>query len=137
MRIRVSRGWKIVNWFGHFFFRHSDLLVLPNCHEDQTFTVTLEVEENVCPKLSYKSDEYLDQVAPDPYLYLQSALLYTNSDGERRIRVHTICLPVTQNFNELVASIDESAVAAVLGHQAIELVLFVPIHCPNLTYCPN
>lgn len=62
------------------------------------------------------------QVAPDPYLYLQSALLYTNSDGERRIRVHTMCVPVTQNFSELVSSVDEPAVAILLGQQAIELV---------------
>ena len=26
--------------------------------------------------------------------YLQAALLYTNSTGERRIRVHTLALPV-------------------------------------------
>ena len=29
------------------------------------------------------------------HLYLQSALLYTTSEGERRIRVHNICVPLT------------------------------------------
>ena len=29
------------------------------------------------------------------HIYLQSALLYSTSEGERRIRVHNIALPIT------------------------------------------
>lgn len=29
------------------------------------------------------------------HIYIQSALLYSTSEGERRIRVHNIALPVT------------------------------------------
>ncbi|KAF4710133.1 hypothetical protein FOZ62_029555, partial [Perkinsus olseni] len=42
MRVRVSKGWKITNFYGHMFVRSRDLLVVPNCHEDQTFSITLE-----------------------------------------------------------------------------------------------
>ncbi len=94
MRIRVSRGWKITKFDGHLFIRGQDLLVVPNCHQDQTFAIQIDMEENV---------------TPDPVLYVQSALLYTNSDGERRIRVHTWAAMTTPNFNDIVGSIDVQA----------------------------
>ena len=50
-----------------------------------------------------------ENVTPDPVLYVQSALLYTNSDGERRIRVHTWAAMTTPNFNDIVGSIDVQA----------------------------
>merc|ERR1719329_618910 len=66
MRVRSSRGWKITQVFGHLFIRGADLMVIPNCHADQTFTVMIDINENE---------------SQDPLLVMQSALLYTNSDG--------------------------------------------------------
>ena len=94
MRVRVSRGWKITKFDGHLFIRGQDLLVVPNCHSDQTFAIQIDMEENV---------------TPDPVLYVQSALLYTNSEGERRIRVHTWAAMTTPNFNDIIGSIDVQA----------------------------
>ena len=37
----------------------------------------------------------------------QAAVLYTSSKGERRIRIHTYCLPVSKNLNELNYFIDQ------------------------------
>eukprot|EP00921_Rhytidocystis_pertsovi_P012141 GHVQ01019654.1.p1 GENE.GHVQ01019654.1~~GHVQ01019654.1.p1 ORF type:complete len:681 (+),score=54.96 GHVQ01019654.1:1136-3178(+) len=105
MRFRISRGWRITNWYGHFFFRGADLLVVPSCHADQAFAITLEMEENV---------------VQESLAYLQSALLYTNSDGERRIRVHTFCLPVTQHFSEIGNSMDVQVTAVILAQQAMQ-----------------
>lgn len=86
MRIRVSRGWKVSQRHGRFYLRGSDLFVLPTVNEDQSFSVTLELDESAAPG------------ATDNIMSLQAALLYTNSDGERRIRVHTFCIPLTQNI---------------------------------------
>eukprot|EP00397_Hematodinium_sp_SG-2012_P006512 GEMP01006545.1.p1 GENE.GEMP01006545.1~~GEMP01006545.1.p1 ORF type:complete len:981 (+),score=148.58 GEMP01006545.1:401-2944(+) len=105
MRVRVSRGWKITNFFGHLYVRGVDLLVVPNCNADQTFSVTIDMEENV---------------TPDPVLYIQAALLYTNSDGERRIRVHTYSCPSTQNFQEMINSLDSSAVVSIVTNLAMK-----------------
>mmetsp|Transcript_73005 Transcript_73005/g.173906 ORF Transcript_73005/g.173906 Transcript_73005/m.173906 type:complete len:903 (-) Transcript_73005:125-2833(-) len=105
MRVRVSKGWKITKFYGHLFIRGVDLLVVPNCHADQTFALTVEMEENV---------------TPDPVFCLQSALLYTNSNGERRIRVNTWATVTTQNFNDIAASIDVQATITLLAHLAIE-----------------
>ena len=35
--------------------------------------------------------------------------------GERRIRVHTLCIPVTNQITEVFASADQQAVAALLA----------------------
>jgi len=105
MRVRVSRGWKITKFYGHLFIRGVDLLVVPNCHSDQTFAVTIDMEENV---------------TPDPILCIQSALLYTNSEGERRIRVHTYAMCTTQNFNDIVNSVDVQATCVLMSSVAIE-----------------
>jgi len=105
MRVRVSRGWKITKFYGHLFIRGQDLLVVPNCHADQTFAVTIDMEENV---------------TPDPVLCVQSALLYTNCEGERRIRVHTWAATTTQNFNDIMNSVDVQATACLLSNVALQ-----------------
>ncbi|KAK1937525.1 putative Sec 24 protein transport protein [Babesia divergens] len=104
MRIRVSKGWKITNWFGHCYIRGSDLMVLPNCHSDQSFTITFEHEDNVVTK----------NVA-----YFQAALLHTTSGGERRISVSTYALPVSDNFSEILMSVDPEAAVATAAQLAI------------------
>lgn len=105
MRVRVSRGWKITKFYGHLFIRGHDLLVIPNCHADQTFAISFDMEENV---------------TPDPVIYVQSALLYTNSEGERRIRVNTWAGVTSQNFNDIVNSVDVQATTAMLSQIALD-----------------
>jgi len=105
MRVRVSRGWKITKFYGHLFIRGHDLLVIPNCHADQTFAIAFDMEENV---------------TPDPVLYVQSALLYTNSEGERRIRVNTYAGVTSQNFNDIINSVDVQATTSMLSQIALE-----------------
>merc|ERR1711963_561557 len=49
MRVRLSRGWKITKLFGHCTAQGQDLFVVPNCHADQTFAVSFDMEENTQP----------------------------------------------------------------------------------------
>jgi len=105
MRVRVSRGWKITKFYGHLFIRGQDLLMVPNCHVDQTFAISIDMEENV---------------NPDPIFCVQSALLYTNSDGERRIRVHTWASLTTQNYADIIGSIDVQATTTMMSQIALK-----------------
>ncbi|XP_037948998.1 protein transport protein Sec24A-like [Teleopsis dalmanni] len=50
----------------------------------------------------------------------QAALLYTNSEGERRIRVHTICLPVTGSLPEIMHAADTEAIISLLAKMAVD-----------------
>ncbi len=81
MRVRATRGIRITNFYGNYFIRGTDLLALPNVTADTTFSFDLAYEES---SLAAQA------------VTVQAALLYTSCNGERRIRVHTILLPVTQ-----------------------------------------
>ncbi|PFH31291.1 putative transport protein Sec24 [Besnoitia besnoiti] len=113
MRIRVSRGWRISSRHGRFFLRGTDLFVLPTVNEDSTFSISMELDDQAGGATGPAG------VGSD-VIAVQAALLYTNSDGERRIRVHTFCLPVSQNIQDIVSSIDPEVVSCILVQQAID-----------------
>merc|ERR1711966_62101 len=106
MRVRISKGWKISRYYGHLLIRGADLLTVPHCHKDFTFTVQLDTEEGV---------EVMDS-----QLYMQVALLYTNSEAERRIRVLTLSLIGSNNQQEIIQSVDPASTAVMLCHMAID-----------------
>ncbi|KFG56874.1 putative transport protein Sec24 [Toxoplasma gondii RUB] len=119
MRIRVSRGWKISARHGRFFLRGTDLFVLPTVNADSTFSILMELDEQAGAGGPGNA-----LVTPpsggDNVVAVQAALLYTNSDGERRIRVHTFCMPVSQNIQDIVSSMDPEVVTCLLIQQAID-----------------
>jgi protein transport protein SEC24 len=51
--------------------------------------------------------------------YFQSALLYTTTTGERRIRVHTIAIPISININAILAGLDSQAIACLLSKMGL------------------
>ncbi|GMI36360.1 hypothetical protein TeGR_g2281, partial [Tetraparma gracilis] len=108
MRVRCTRGMRISNFYGNFCIRGTDLLALPNCTSDTSFGFDLVHDE---PMLNTS------------VITIQSALLYTSSEGERRIRVHTHALPVTSLQSEVVASVDADAVCNLLSKQALDVAL--------------
>ncbi|XP_045141010.1 protein transport protein Sec24A isoform X2 [Echinops telfairi] len=105
MRIRCTKGLSIHTFHGNFFVRSTDLLSLPNVNPDAGYAVQMSVEENL-------TDTQL--------VSFQSALLYTSSKGERRIRVHTLCLPVVSTLNEIFLGADVQAIAGLLANMAVD-----------------
>jgi len=57
------------------------------------------------------------------HVAFQAALLYTSSKGERRIRVHTLCLPVASNINDVILSADQQAVVGLLAKMGVDRAL--------------
>jgi protein transport protein SEC24 len=104
-RLRASNGVRCSRFHGRFFTRSSDLLAQPNVDADKTYVVELNFEE---AQLTNR------------YLCAQSALLYTSSRGERRIRVHTVVAPVTSAPNELYRSADVNVVVSLLARALFE-----------------
>jgi|TARA_B110000305_G_scaffold229352_1_gene280261 protein transport protein SEC24 len=45
MRVRVTRGMRISNFYGNFFIRGADLLALPNCTEESAFGFDIQHDE--------------------------------------------------------------------------------------------
>lgn len=50
----------------------------------------------------------------------QAALLYTSSKAERRIRVHTLCLPVVSSLSEVMYSADVQCIVGLLSKMAVD-----------------
>jgi len=108
MRIRCTKGMRISNFYGNFYIRGTDLLALPNCNADSVFGFDLAHDE---------------QNVATNYVTLQAALLYTSSEGQRRIRVMTQVLPVTNLSSDLISSVDTDAVCNLLSKQAVEVAI--------------
>ena len=108
MRVRCTRGMRLSNFYGNFCIRGTDLLALPNATSDTCFAFDLSHDE---PMLNTS------------VLTIQSALLYTSSEGERRIRVHTHAVPVTSVLSDVVNSVDADTVCNLLAKQALDLSL--------------
>nr|XP_015205062.1 PREDICTED: protein transport protein Sec24A isoform X2 [Lepisosteus oculatus] len=105
MRIRCTKGLSIHTFHGNFFVRSTDLLSLPNVNPDAGFAVQMSIEENLVDM----------QVVS-----FQAALLYTSSKGERRIRVHTMCLPVVNSLADIFAGADVQAITGLLASMAVD-----------------
>uniref|UniRef100_A0A8C2PCR7 SEC24 homolog B, COPII coat complex component n=1 Tax=Capra hircus TaxID=9925 RepID=A0A8C2PCR7_CAPHI len=105
MRIRCTKGLSMHTFHGNFFVRSTDLLSLANINPDAGFAVQLSIEESL-------TDTSL--------VCFQTALLYTSSKGERRIRVHTLCLPVGSSLADVYAGVDVQAAVCLLANMAVD-----------------
>jgi protein transport protein SEC24 len=108
MRVRCTRGLRVTNFYGNFYIRGQDLLALPNCSSDAAYGFTIQHEDNV---------------VPSNVLTVQSALLYTSTDGERRIRVITTVLPVVSDMKSLTNSVNVNALSSLLSKQGVDYAL--------------
>lgn len=106
MRVRCTRGLRVSAFRGNFYIRGHDLLALPNCHPESVFALELTHD---------------DQPLSTAVASVQASLLYTSSSGERRIRVHTMVLPVAHSAAEVVASADVDALVNVLAKSAVNV----------------
>jgi len=88
MRVRVSFEYCIRNYIGSFHRRSRDLLSLPVCHADTNVAFDILLRN---PSVAVKKD----------VAYVQAALLYTSSSGERMIRIHNLPIAIANNKNEL------------------------------------
>ncbi|XP_039975972.1 protein transport protein Sec24B isoform X3 [Xiphias gladius] len=105
MRIRCTKGLSIHTFHGNFFVRSTDLLSLANVNPDSAFAVQMSIE---------------DSLADSSLACFQAALLYTSNKGKRRIRVHTLCLPVVTQLSDVYAGADVQAITCLLANMAID-----------------
>ncbi|RUS18929.1 hypothetical protein BC937DRAFT_88161 [Endogone sp. FLAS-F59071] len=104
MRVRASKGLRMTSFHGNFFVRSTDLLAMPAVPRDQGYVIEVGIEENINSNV----------------VCLQTAVLHTTCYGERRIRVLTLCLPVTSSLADMYASADQVAITALLANKTVE-----------------
>ncbi|CAF4515678.1 unnamed protein product, partial [Rotaria magnacalcarata] len=105
MRLRSAPALAIQTFHGNGFVRSVDLLVLPNINPDAAYGMQVAIEDSLAQYTS---------------VTFQIALLYTSSKGERRIRVHTLSLPVSANLNDICANADQEAVVSLIAKMAAD-----------------
>lgn len=107
LRVRATTGLRMSTFYGNFFNRSSDLCAFPAFPRDQSYVVEVAIDETINKQ----------------YVCLQTAVLHTTCNGERRIRVMTLALPTTQNLADVYASADQQAIAVYFSHKAVERAL--------------
>lgn len=94
------------SFHGNFFLRSTDLISLPCVNPDSCVAIEMSIVETL------KSDTVV----------FQTALLHTSSSGDRRIRVITLSLPVTNDMSQIYLNADQFAIAALLTKKAVDRV---------------
>ncbi|KAJ2895300.1 uncharacterized protein MKZ38_006710 [Zalerion maritima] len=107
LRVRATTGLRMSTFYGNFFNRSSDLCAFPAFPRDQVYVVEVAIDENLTKNL----------------VCMQTAVLHTTCNGERRIRVMTVALPTTTNLADLYASADQCAITTYYTHKAVEKAL--------------
>jgi protein transport protein SEC24 len=107
LRVRASTGLRMNAFYGNFFNRSSDLCAFPAFPRDQGFVVEVAIDEDLTKS----------------HVCLQSAVLHTTCNGERRIRVLTLALPTTESLASIYASADQQAIVTYFAHKAVERAL--------------
>ena len=104
MTVRVSTGLRVAEFFGNYFRRFPLELEIPHLDCDKAFAVrfvhdgTLKDQTEVC---------------------IQCALLYTSATGERRIRVHTMSVPVTPTMGVIFRNADVDTILNISLKQVV------------------
>ena len=107
LRVRATTGLRMSSFYGNFFNRSSDLCAFPAFPRDQAYVVEVAIDETISKNI----------------VCLQSAVLHTTCNGERRIRVMTLALPTTQSLADVYASADQEAITTYFSHKAVERAL--------------
>lgn len=107
--------------------RSTDLLSLANVNPDSAFAVQMSIEDSLADSslacfqaaLLYTSSK--GRWSHDTWKYACKTLLSLIMDpsvpeGKRRIRVHTMCLPVVNQLSDVYAGADVQAITCLLAN---------------------
>ena len=116
-RIRTSAGFNQIQSLGNRIIKQKtlDLVLCPSIDKDRVITYELERASEV------SLDENKRQlVGEQRHLFIQSALLYSTAEGERRIRVHNAAIPLTNIPTLPFEYLDTSAAALFYARSALQ-----------------
>ena len=115
-RVRTSTGFNQTGTYGNKLIKKktADLILCPIIDKDRILVYELdrELESNDKP-------ERRRLMADQRHMFVQTALLYSTSEGERRIRVHNAAIPLTNMANLAFEYMDTSAIALFWARSAI------------------
>eukprot|EP01062_Namystynia_karyoxenos_P012747 TRINITY_DN14607_c0_g1_i3.p1 TRINITY_DN14607_c0_g1~~TRINITY_DN14607_c0_g1_i3.p1 ORF type:complete len:1128 (+),score=341.55 TRINITY_DN14607_c0_g1_i3:110-3493(+) len=104
LRLRCSPGMRVKAYHGHYLSEDPQDMDLAGIDADKVYLAELEHDG--------KQDTTPARGSDTAYGYLQASLLYTRRGGQRRVRVHTLKLPIARDISTLFRLADLSATAA-------------------------
>eukprot|EP00020_Sapocribrum_chincoteaguense_P004134 CAMPEP_0170755978 /NCGR_PEP_ID=MMETSP0437-20130122/13792_1 /TAXON_ID=0 /ORGANISM="Sexangularia sp." /LENGTH=715 /DNA_ID=CAMNT_0011095155 /DNA_START=38 /DNA_END=2182 /DNA_ORIENTATION=- len=121
LRVRTSMGFSAKQYFGSHFQVNASDVALACVDADTVLCVELEYDD--ADSLLAPSSDKGANVGNTPPAYLQAAMLYTSSSGERLIRVHTVEVPTSPRPADVFGSLDQSVIASYLAFRAADSVM--------------
>lgn len=103
LKVRVSHEWTIREKYGNFVEKAHGLLGIPVYNSPQCFA--FEISPN-----SFSYQEF----------YIQTAMLYTSIDGERKLRIHNLKLKTTENLKDIYENANCEALISMLARKALQ-----------------
>eukprot|EP01127_Copromyxa_protea_P017572 TRINITY_DN5379_c0_g1_i1.p1 TRINITY_DN5379_c0_g1~~TRINITY_DN5379_c0_g1_i1.p1 ORF type:complete len:804 (-),score=147.88 TRINITY_DN5379_c0_g1_i1:19-2430(-) len=117
LRVRATKGLTPFQYFGNSFLRGVDLLGIPTMDSDKTITVELNVEEDLSKCSTW---------VKGGGVVIQAALVFTNTQEKRELRILTKRIPISTNLINIFNSADCHVVSSLLAKSAAELTLTQP-----------
>ena len=112
MRIRLSNGYKIQNFFTRTLITNNNnikLFIFPSINSEQSYQVSIDLNEEEKKynkdNLNNNNNSFYENDDED-FLFIQCALLYSSGDGNRRLRLHNLCIPLSNDINEIFNGIN-------------------------------
>ncbi|KAJ1752962.1 COPII coat Sec23p-Sfb3p heterodimer component [Coemansia sp. RSA 1821] len=112
LRIRTSDGLRVDEHYGNLFMRNHVDVELAGVTSDTAIGALLQYDG----RLDEKQD-----------VYFQAALLYTTSDGQRRIRVHNIAVPCTTLIGAMFRNAEVDTSMNLIAKAAVTEALSQPL----------
>lgn len=116
-RVRFSHGFNMTESFGNIQIKQktTDLVLAPTMDTDRVFIYEFEK----LPEDNTAANAHRMSRISKRYLFIQSALLYSSSNGQRRIRCHNVAVPLCQSINDAYEFLDISSTTHLLLRKAL------------------
>ena len=100
-KIKFSNNCKITGFITPILIVRNELFVFPTADADQNYIFNIGYDKQSDNENNSKNQNNENNlniiVTKQNFIYIQSSLLYSVGDGKRRIRIHNLCLPISND----------------------------------------
>ena len=114
-KIKFSNNCKINGFITPILIVENELFVFPTADADQNYIFNVGYDkqnENENNLKNKQIDNNINNLAiKKNFIYIQNSLLYSFGNGKRRIRVHNLCLPISNDPKIIYGSMNSEIIA--------------------------
>jgi len=113
-KIKFSNGCKIKSFISPLLILRNDIFIFPTIDADQNYIFNLGYDKQNINEINLenKTNNNMNKISKtNNYIYIQNSLLYSYGDGKKRIRVHNLCLPLSNEPKVIIESMNSEIIA--------------------------